>query len=169
MIEQAMQLHRALGTGELRPGKQRKTQLDDGGVQRQQLVAKPQLVAGPIRESLHLPQQRVEELCIELPGAVFVGIGQRAALGRFLHPEVDKLPQTAAQAPADLPQRLGLGELGEEHGDELVPAPEAFGVPFSSMSPHDLFEFEPREEAQQLTEETGGAYHLNILRFVGVA
>ncbi len=46
--------------------------------------------------------------------------------------EVLELALATAQPAVDLAQALGLGELAEEHGDEVVPAGETLGSPLAS-------------------------------------
>jgi hypothetical protein len=41
----------------------------------------------------------------------------------------------ASQAVADLAQRIGVGQLAEQHGHELGPAGEALGVAFGLVIP----------------------------------
>jgi hypothetical protein len=42
---------------------------------------------------------------------------------------MNQLAQAAAQAVTDLAQRIGVGELEEQHRDQLRPAAKAFGAP----------------------------------------
>jgi len=60
---------------------------------------------------------------------VLVGLGQRRARGRIRHPHVAQLAFAGAKPLADLPQRLGLPQLAQQHGDELAPAEKAVAVP----------------------------------------
>jgi len=54
--------------------------------------------------------------------------------------EVFQLAQAASETPADFAQRLGLRQLAEQHGDELIPAGEAFSVFFGLMFTDDVCE-----------------------------
>jgi hypothetical protein len=44
-----------------------------------------------------------------------------------------QLAHAACQPPADLPEGLSLGELAEQHRDELIPARESFRAAFGLM------------------------------------
>jgi len=46
---------------------------------------------------------------------------------------MDDLAEAGVQASADLPQRMGLGQLAEQHRNELIPAGEALGAVFGAM------------------------------------
>ena len=57
-----------------------------------------------------------------------------------------------------------MGELTKEHGGELRPAGEPFGVTLALVLAHQFGEFVARDLLKQLTEETGGLYHESALR-----
>jgi hypothetical protein len=61
-------------------------------------------------------------------------------------------PQAAAQAVADLAQRLGAPELTEQHGDELRPAGKALRVTLSGVLLYECGELGSRKVLEQLIE-----------------
>ena len=61
-------------------------------------------------------------------------------------------PQTAAQAVADLAQRIGASQLTEQHGDELRPAGEALGVTLRSVLLYECGELGSGKVLEQLIE-----------------
>ncbi len=67
-----------------------------------------------------------ENLLIQLPWPMLVGIGQCGALGCRIHAEVLELSQAGRQSSTDLSQRLCLTQLAEQHRHELSPATESF-------------------------------------------
>jgi hypothetical protein len=67
-----------------------------------------------------------------------------------------QLAQAATQAIADLAQRVGVGELTEQHRDELSPATEALGIPFGAVFPDQRAELGSGKVLEQLIEQTGG-------------
>lgn len=83
-----------------------------------------------------LVQQVVEDLLVELPGTVFVGVGEGGTLGCSLYLQLFKLVQAGGQSPAYFPQGVGLVQLKKEHGDKLVPGGESLGSPFRSGIPY---------------------------------
>ena len=67
-------------------------------------------------------------------------------------PTCTKTPQAAAQAIADLAQRIGASQLTEQHGDELRPAGQALGVTLSGVLLHESGELGSGKVLQQLIE-----------------
>ena len=57
-----------------------------------------------------------------------------------------------------------MGQLTKQHGCELRPAGEPFGVALALMPVHQSGELVARDFVKQLTEETGGLYHAIALR-----
>ena len=57
-----------------------------------------------------------------------------------------------------------MGQLTKQHGCELRPAGEPFGVALALMPVHQSGELVARDFVKQLTEETGGLYHAITLR-----
>ena len=149
MIEREMELHRALGPAERGPREHLRTQVDDGGVDRHQLVLEAELLLAGRR--LAPAQQLVEDTLVQLPRPMRVGVGERRARRRG-DPEVRELPFTTGQPAADLPQRMCAPQLTEQHGDELSPAREAARMAFGARRPHGLLELAAGKELEYLTE-----------------
>ena len=80
-------------------------------------------------------------------------------LGAADRPRCLSLPSVAAQAAADLAQRVGLAELTKQHGHELAPAGEPAQVAVGVMLAHGLFEFEARKQLQKLGEDATESLH----------
>ncbi len=70
-------------------------------------------------------EQLGEQILVDLPGTVFIGVGQGGVARGFLHPEVDKLAFAGLESFVDFAETLRLSELAEEYRNELVPAAEA--------------------------------------------
>src|SRR5215831_11789047 len=113
-------------------------------------------------------QQIVEHRSVQLPRAVLVGIGQRGALGRFVHSQMPQFPFAGGQTPRDFAQALRMSELAEQHGDQLGPAAEAAGMPFGFMLPDFGLERQARDELQDLAENAAYSIHGGSLRVVDV-
>lgn len=131
VVEQAVQLHRSLGLAKLSPREEAQAQVDGAAVQAQQLVAKLEfaLLAGTrvgeiaAKDIAQAPEQFVRSAA--------VGVAQRAPRRRFGQSQVVQFAQTDFQAAADLAQALGLGQLAEQHGRQLVPTAKALGMTLS--------------------------------------
>jgi hypothetical protein len=63
------------------------------------------------------------------------------------------IAHATAQAVANLAQRIGVGELAEQHRDQLCPAAKAFGAPFRVVFLDQRRELGPRKMLEQLIEE----------------
>jgi len=61
-------------------------------------------------------------------------------------------PQAAAQAVADLAQRIGSSQLTEQHGDELRPTGKPFGGMLSGVLLYECGELGSGKMLEQLIE-----------------
>jgi hypothetical protein len=55
------------------------------------------------------------------------------------------LAETTGQAPADLPKGMGLPQLAEQHGHELVPTVKTLGASVGSGCLHGFKELASRK------------------------
>ncbi len=65
---------------------------------------------------------------------------------------MDELSFAGSEPLRDFPERVGTGQLAEEHGDKLIPAGKSAGMAFGVHFFHGLLEFRSRKELQELTE-----------------
>src|SRR3954447_10589751 len=98
-------------------------------------------------------------------GPVFISIREGGFVGRFPDPEMNQFAQAATQTIADLTQRVGMGELAEQHRHQLRPATEAFGAPFGLVLLDQRSELGARKMLEQLIEQTGCLYDWSALLF----
>ena len=120
------------------------------------LEAKPALAAsfvGLIELAAALGVELFEHALIQLPRAVLVGVGQRRAARRRFHTEMSQFAFRTGQPAADLAQRLRLGELAEQHRDELRPAAETPCVALGVVLAYGLFKFSARKQRGDLVED----------------
>jgi hypothetical protein len=157
VVQQAVQLDRPFRTPELRPVEQGRAQVNDRRVQTDEFVLEAKLPP-TLGQRLAPEQQRLEHGPVELPGPMFVRVGQRRATRRR-DPQVLELALAAAQPAADLPQRVGPAELAEQHRDELPPAREPTGVALGMRPRHQRLELGPRKELEQLAEHAAESAH----------
>ena len=71
---------------------------------------------------------------------------------------MNQLAQTTAQTVANLAQRIGMGELAEQHLDQLRPAAKTFGAPFRIVFFDQRSELGPGKMLEQLIEQTRDLY-----------
>ena len=115
------------------------------------------------------PRQRGQEQILEQGcRAVFVGIGQGGAARRLGDAQMHQPPQAAAQAVADLAQRIGAAELAEQHGDELRPAAKALGGTLGGVLLDQCGELGPGKMLEQLIEQARDLYDCVALLVGGV-
>ena len=157
VVEQAMQLDRALGAPELGPVEERRAQVDHRRVQTDQLVLEPELPPA-LRQGLAAQEQRLEHRPVELPRPMLVRVGQRRPTRRG-DAQVLELALAAAEPAADLAQGVGAAELAEEHRHELPPTGEPPGVPLRVRPRHQSLKLGPREELEQLAEHAAESAH----------
>jgi hypothetical protein len=80
-------------------------------------------------------------------------------LGGRLDTQVPQFSLTADQAADDLAQALGLPYLTKQHGHNLIPGTEAFGIAFGAVSKDLLMKPLPVEQSYLLTEQARMPYH----------
>ena len=157
MIEQQVQLYGAFGAPVLRPVEDAGAEFDQGGIQAQQLVLEAESMgAGDLPAAA---QQLIKHASVQLPGPMFVSIGQGGTLGCIRQPQVPQLAFAGRQAAADLAQRLGPSQVTEQHGHELPPATETAGMTLGSVFGDGLFKVVAGKQLQHLAENAGYSYH----------
>jgi hypothetical protein len=126
------------------PVKETDGEIDDGGIQADEFVFKPELFL-PDSLVLEATEKNQEEFLIEGPGAVFVRVGQGGAV-RGGNAQVLQFALTTSEASDDFPERMGSAQMTEEHGDKLAPAGEPSGMAFSTSLFDGLLEFRSWKE-----------------------
>lgn len=111
MIKTDMDLDPSFGFAELGPGEQGQAQRDRRGVEGDELVLEPELrLAHPqFTACLESGVQGEEQILVQFPGTMGVGIGQGRTLGRPLYAEVPEFTQTALEPVRDLAQGVRVG------------------------------------------------------------
>jgi len=103
-------------------------------------------------------ERGVKQILVQLGGPVFVGIGKGGFVGGFGDAEMNQLAQATAQAVANLAQGIGVGELAEQHRDQLRPAAKTFGAPFRLVFLDQRSELGPGKMLEQLIEQARDLY-----------
>jgi hypothetical protein len=153
MIEQQMQFDRAFGVPVLRPIEDRGAELDQGGVEREQLVLEAEAV--PLGDFAAAAEQLIKHAAVQLPGAVFVGVSQGGAFGGVGQPEMPQLAFAGGQAAANLAQRLRSPQVTEQHGHELPPTAKSAGMALGAVLDHGAFKLGTGKQLQHLAENAG--------------
>jgi hypothetical protein len=152
VIEHNVSFDAALRLTELGPRKHLQTKTDGGGIQRQQFVFETELLLAQPQPLLiaEARQRRIEQVLIQLGGAMFIGVREGGFIRRHADSEMHQLAEAAGESVADLAQRVRMSQLAKQHRDQLRSATEAFGRPFCFMFFHQSRELEARKILQQL-------------------
>jgi hypothetical protein len=144
MIQKQMEFNGPLGSTEFGPIKEADTEVNDGGIEADQFVLKPELFL-----DLYLALAFFEELhkdsLVELPGPVLIGISQSGTTGGA-DAQMFQFAFTASQPSGNLPKRMGSAQLTEEHGHKLAPTSEPSGMTFSFCFHNGLLELDSRKQ-----------------------
>ena len=128
MIQKKMKLNGSFGLSELGPIKHFQAQINGARIHADQFVLKPELSL-PHDLDTALPKELKENLLIELPWAVLIGISQ-GGMAWSSNAQMFQLPLTASKAPGNLTEGMGPAQVAEEHGHKLVPTRVPFGMAF---------------------------------------
>jgi hypothetical protein len=144
MIQKQMQFDSPLGSAEFGPVKEADTEINDGGIQTDQFILKPEFLS-----DLDLTLAPFEELhkdsLVELPGSVLIGISQSRTTGST-DAQMFQFAFTASQPSGNLSKRMGSAQLTEEHGYKLPPTSKSSGMAFSFCFHNGLLELDSRKQ-----------------------
>jgi hypothetical protein len=128
VIQKKMKLDGSFGPSEFGPIKDFQAQIDGGRIHGDQFVFKPKRFLPDDLNAASFKEPK-EELLIELPGAVLIGIGQ-GGMAWSGDAQMFQLPLAASKASANLTERMGTTQLAKQHGYKLAPAGKPFGITF---------------------------------------
>ena len=160
VIQQNVGLDAALGSAKLGPWEQLQAQRNGGRIEGKQLVLETELLLA-LPQSLFVAeavQSGVEQILVQLGGPVFVGVREGGFIRRLDDTKMHQFAQAAAQTVADFAERIGMGELAEQHRDQLGPAAKTLGGTFRVVFLDQRRELGPRKMLEQLIEETRDLY-----------
>jgi hypothetical protein len=144
MIQKQMQFDSPFGSAKFGPVKEADTEVNNGGIEADQFVLKPELFL-----DLDLALASFEELhkdsLVELPGTVLIGISQSGPTGGA-DAQMFQFTFAASQPSGNLSQRMGSAQLTEEHGHKLPPASKSSGMTFGFCLFHGLLELDSRKQ-----------------------
>jgi len=165
MVETCMDFNATLGLSEFRPGKQGQTKRDGGGIEGEEFVFETEFCLSVTKPApcLEMLICREEHTLEEFCGTLGIGVGEGGTNRGLCDSKMTKFSQTGFEAVGDVTEAVGMGELAEDHRDELSPAGETFCVPFGSMLMNKPVELETREMKKKLTKKTGYLYHDDAL------
>ena len=152
-VHQRVQFYGPFSLAKLRPGEQRKTEVDDRGIEG---IDGMRQVHAKILSDVEGSGNANQDLCkvrIDSPVAHVIGVGQRVAADGAPEPHVVQLWAGRGQAVLNASKALPKGELGEGHREKLVPAREALDLEMAVVAVDALAELVRRQEVHQLGED----------------
>ena len=161
-IEQGVQFHCGLGVPKRRPGKQRQTQIDRGGIQRIDRLAQFHAERLVDVQAPGNANQRLGEFEVDAPVASLVGVGKGTATDIATDAQVIKLRRLCAQAGFDVAQALPVGKLGEGHAQELIETIEAADVEIAAILRDQSAKGVPRCVLHDLREHELASVHRHL-------
>ena len=158
-VQQRVHLHGGLAPAELGPREQREAQVDGGRVQSVETLIEIHAdriagIQGP-RDA----NQGLSEIGIDPPVARLVSVGQCRARDVAAESHVVELAAKRTQARFDIAEAFAVGQLGEGHREELIPAGEAARAPLAIVAGHTAPELAIRKKADQLREYGAAQIH----------
>ncbi|NJL26794.1 MAG: hypothetical protein HC897_02405 [Thermoanaerobaculia bacterium] len=161
MVEQHVGLGTTLGAAELGSWKQLQAQGNACAVDREEPVFEAELFGSAQAQQLLGPEIRErsgeqfpEEPCCPM----LLGVGERGPVGSLIDTEKGQFAQAKSETVADLAQRIGLGQVAEEHRHQLGPPLEALRLAFDLVLLAQRCEACSRDLTKQLTEKAAAAY-----------
>ena len=167
-IDQRVKFDRALATTELRPGEKRQAQVHRRGIESVRRLRQVQREAIVVIQRPGSANEHGREVRIDAPVARFVGVGERAAAKGAANSSVVELGAKRPQTGDDVAQALAVGQLREDHAEELIPAAEGANASIAFVASDTLAEFLGRQEVDKLAEDglsavqRGGSLWLEI-------
>jgi hypothetical protein len=139
MIQKKMQFDGPFGAAKVSPVKHLQTQINDGRIHTDQLVLKPKLFLSDHLDTASIKEFQ-EDLLIEFPGAVLIGISQGGMTGGT-NSKMFQFALATSETSCNLSEGMGPTQLTKEHGHKLAPTGESSGMTFGLGLYHHLLEF----------------------------
>ncbi len=158
-VQQCIHFHRSLGFPEQRPGEKGEAEVESGGVQG---------VGGLVQfggqaflgiQFAGLPDQDLSEIGKDPPVPGFVGMGQGGSEHPSPKAHVVETSLVGPEAGFDVAKTFPERELGEGHGQELIPAGKPLGSVIALVSQDALLELVGGEKRNQLGKDGFAGIH----------
>ena len=162
-VQQGVQLDRSFALAEQGPGKQAQAQVDRRRIEGIdcRLQVQAQFLVGI--QAPGFPNQLPGQIGVDAPVPCFVGLRQSAAGHAALEPETVEDLASGVQASFDVAQALPVGQLGEGHGQELVPARESAHLAIPLVTLDTAPELLPVDSLHQLGKNRSSLVHARRL------
>ena len=152
-VQQRVDLDGCLGLPEGGPREKRQAQVDGYGVECVEGMRLFHIQFLGMIQLARRTDHRVAEVLVNPEVPRLVGVGQGGSGDLAPHSEVVDLLAVGGEACLDVTQALPSRQLGERHGDELIPAGERSDVVISPIVGNVLSEFVSWQMLEQLGED----------------
>ena len=158
-VQQRMELHGGFALAEFGPGENRKTEIDDRGIEGVDCPVELQSeILGCVQLSGRL-NQHLSEVGINSSVSDLVGVGQGVSGDLASNPHVIELGFGHAQARLDIPQTFPVGQLRKSHAEELIPAGKALDLVIAVVAFYALTKFVRWDKVHQLSKNDSSDIH----------
>ena len=147
-IQQRMQFDRPFGSPKLRPGKQRKAQVDRGGIQGVDRGVETEVVAQ--LELLGSLDEDLSEVGVDAPIALVIGMSKVAVRNRAVNTHVVEFGLHHAQTRLDFAQAVAVGQLGKRHDPKLLDTFVRADLVVAAIAVDARLKASPRNELHEL-------------------
>lgn len=158
-IEQRMGLDSASVLSELRPGEERQTETDGGGIEGVSRLRQIYPKAFVQIECPGFANQCLSKVGPDSPVSVLVGMGQCTPGDRRSHTPVIEFGLMRAQTAFDISQAFPVGKLGEGHAEVLIHAGEGLDVSLPIVPFDTANKFPVRKKLHYLSKDCAAAVH----------
>lgn len=162
-IDQRVQLHGTLVSTELCPRKQRKAQIDRGGIEGVGSLFQGQTKVVLEIQRPGLAYQHGCKVGIDSAVASFVGVRQGAARDLAANAHMIELGLHRTETGFDIAQALAIGQLHEGHAEKLVQTGEPPNSAVALISANTKVEFVPVQKIEHLSKNDSSGVHVAVL------
>jgi len=141
-----MKLDGSFGPPELGPIKDFQAQIDGGRIHTDQFVFKPQRSLPDDLDTASF-KDLMENLLVELPGTVLIGISQ-GGMAWSSNAQMFQLPLTASKTSGNLTERMGAAQLAKQHSHKLAPTRKSFGMTLCPCDRNQMLKLQTRKQLQ---------------------
>ena len=158
-VELRVQLDAGLGSAKIGPRKQGQRKVDGRGVEGINRVRQfqPEFLSGI--KSPGFAHEVFGQVFPEPPVALFVGIGQRRFGNRFAKTQMKAGGGPGIQAIGDIPQTLPPSQLGEGHGNQLLPTAKMADAGLGIVTLHQPVEGLAMNQIEELRQDKSAGIH----------
>ena len=158
-IEQRVHLDGGLAGAKSGPGKQREAEIDGGRVERVEAGIEINAEGVADIERPRDADQVLGEVGEDAPVVGLVGVGQGGARDAAAKAEMIAFGPQRAETGFDVTQTLAIGQLGERHGQKLLPAGQSTQAGIASIPLHAAAKLAVGQTGNQLRKDGASLVH----------